>query len=181
MKVIATIGKSEVDYVMPNYEVAKEVDWQEDIELFLKYDTSAMIVDEFLVDGYDWRLTREILENINNEGIASGLITAFPIKTTKEIKENLDLSLFDLYMVPINKVAYMMDIPSLLKDERAQLKETLECINKTIIASRIFATGILQPKEAFEFIKSLNYVNGIIFGVASEKEVQQDFSILNEL
>ena len=29
MKVIATIGKSDVDYLNPNYEVAKEVDWDE--------------------------------------------------------------------------------------------------------------------------------------------------------
>ena len=159
MKVIATIGKSDVDYRMPNYEVAKEVDWEEDIELFQKYDTSAMLVDEFIVDGYGWDLTAEILSKINETGAVSGIITAFPFRTTEELKTNLDDSLFDLYMVPI----------------------TLESVDKTIIASRIFATGILQPKEAFEFINNLDYVSGITFGVASEKEASDDFSILKEI
>ena len=54
MKVIATIGKSEVDYLSPNYEVACEVDWQEDIELFSSYDTPVMLVDEFITDAYKW-------------------------------------------------------------------------------------------------------------------------------
>ena len=69
----------------------------------------------------------------------------------------------------------------LLEEHRIKLKETLESVDKTIIASRIFATGILQPKEAFEFINNLDYVSGITFGVASEKEASGDFSILNEL
>ena len=50
MKVVATIGKSDVDYLNPNYEVAKEVDWDEDIELFAQYDCPLMLVDEFITD-----------------------------------------------------------------------------------------------------------------------------------
>ena len=61
MKVIATIGKTDVDYLNPNYEVAKEVDWDEDIELFSSYDCPLMLVDEFIVDAYDWKLTSKIL------------------------------------------------------------------------------------------------------------------------
>ena len=38
MKVVATVGKSDVDYMNPNYDVAKEVDWEDDIELFDNYD-----------------------------------------------------------------------------------------------------------------------------------------------
>ena len=73
MKVIATIGKSDVDYLNPNYEVAKEVDWDEDIELFSKYDCPLMLVDEFIVDGQDWRLTSKILTEINNKNLAQKL------------------------------------------------------------------------------------------------------------
>ena len=80
MKVIATIGKSDVDYLNPNYEVAKEVDWDEDIELFSSYDCPLMLVDEFITDGYDWRLTSKILNRINGTGSLSGLVTAFPSK-----------------------------------------------------------------------------------------------------
>ena len=68
MKVIATIGKSDVDYLNPNYEVAKEVDWDDDIDLFSQYDCPVMLVDEFITDGYDWALTSKILNRINDAG-----------------------------------------------------------------------------------------------------------------
>ena len=54
MDVIATIGKSDVNYLNPNYEVACEVDWEEDIEIFKKYDCPIMLVDEFIVDAYNF-------------------------------------------------------------------------------------------------------------------------------
>ena len=110
MKVIATIGKSDVDYLNPNYEVAKEVDWDEDIELFSSYDCPLMLVDEFITDGYDWGLTSRILNRINDAGSLSGLVTAFPSKTSDLLLDNLDMDLFDFYMIPYNSLSYMMDI-----------------------------------------------------------------------
>ena len=73
MEVIATIGKSDVDYMAPNYDIAKEVDWEDDIELFSKYNTPIMLIDEFITDGYDWNLNREILEAINSADSLSGI------------------------------------------------------------------------------------------------------------
>lgn len=177
MKVIATIGKSEVDYMMPNYEVAKEVDWQEDIELFSSYDTPLMLVDEFIVDGYDWNLTSEILEEINQNS-CSGLITSFPNKTTALIKDNLDSELFDFYMIPLNKLAYMMDIPSFLPSEQDEFAESIMELDKKVIASRVLAAGIQMPEEAFNFIETLDFVDLITVGVASKQEAKQDFEIL---
>ena len=95
MKVVATVGKSDVDYMNPNYDVAKEVDWEDDIELFDNYDCPLMLVDEFIVDGYDWNLTSNILSQINDTSAASGLITAFPNKTTDLLMDNPVLDLFD--------------------------------------------------------------------------------------
>ncbi len=40
------------------------------------------------------------------------LITAFPNKTTDLLINHSIFDLFDYYMIPINKLAYMMDIPS---------------------------------------------------------------------
>lgn len=178
MKIIATIGKSEVDYMMPNYDVAKEVDWESDIELFNSYETSIMLVDEFIVDGYDWNLTSEILENINQTNSFSGLITSFPCKTTNLIMDNLNLDSFDFYMVPLNKLAYMMDIPSFLSKEKELFKNNLTKLNKNIIASRVLAAGIQMPQEAFDFLKSLDYVDLVTIGVATENEAKQDFELL---
>lgn len=181
MDVIATIGKSEVDYMAPNYDIAKEVDWEEDIELFSKYNASIMLIDEFITDGYDWNLNSEILEAINRTDSLSGISTAFPNKTTGEILKNLDLDLFDFYMIPLNKLAYMMDIPSFLENERNQFKMEVSKLNKKIIASRTLAAGILTPKEAFNFIKSYGLADLITVGVANENEVKEDFNILKEL
>lgn len=180
MKVIATVGRSDVDYLNPNYEVAKEVDWDEDIELFSDYDCPLMLVDEFIVDGYDWRLTSKILSEINNTGSLSGLITAFPSKSTDMIRENLDLDLFDFYMIPFNSISYMMDISAFNESQREGFKQKLLGLNKKVIASRILAAGVLQPREAFTFFKNIDYIDLITVGVAKVEEARQDFSLLKE-
>ena len=133
MKVIATIGKSDVDYLNPNYEVAKEVDWDDDIELFSSYDCPLMLVDEFIVDGYDWKLTSKILSEINNVGSLSGIVTAFPSKTTDLLPNNLDMDLFDFYMIPYNSLSYMMDISAFNASQRQEFIEKVVSLNKKII------------------------------------------------
>ena len=50
MQSVSTIGKTEMDYVFPNYEQAKmEATWKEDIENLAQFDNSVMksIVQEF--------------------------------------------------------------------------------------------------------------------------------------
>ena len=180
MKVIATIGKSDVDYLNPNYDVAKEVDWDDDIELFSQYDCPLMLVDEFIVDGYDWNLTSKILSKIKETGSLSGLITAFPSRTTDLLKDNLDMDLFDFYMIPFNSISYMMDISAFKASEREEFKQKILDLNKKIIATRVLAAGVLKPKEAFEFYKNIDYVDLITLGVASTDEAREDFSLLKE-
>ncbi len=182
MDVIATIGKSDVDYMNPNYDVAKEVDWEDDIELFSKYNSPVMILDEFITDGYDWNLNKEILEAINDTNSLSGISTSFPCRTTKEIvSKNFNLDLFDFYMIPLNKLAYMVDIPSFLKNEREAFKNEISKLDKKIIATRTLGAGILKPQEAFDFFKSFDLPDLITVGVSSEKEVKEDFNILKNL
>ena len=180
MKVIATIGKSDVDYLNPNYEVAKEVDWEDDIELFSTYDCPLMLVDEFIVDGYDWNLTSKILSKINDADALSGLVTAFPSKTTDLLSDNLDMDLFDFYMIPFNSLSYMMDINAFNASQRQEFVDRLLKLNKNVIASRILAAGVLKPKEAFEFFKKIDYIDLIAIGVAKVSEAREDFSLLRE-
>lgn len=180
MKVIGTVGKSDVDYLNPNYEVAKEVDWDEDIELFSGYDCPLMVVDEFIVDGYDWRLTSKILSEINSTGSLSGLATAFPSKTTDLLPDNLDMGLFDFYMIPLNSISYMMDINAFNASQRQEFVDRVLSLNKKIIATRILAAGVLNPKEAFTFYKNVDYVDAISIGVAKVEEASEDFSLLKE-
>ena len=180
MKVIATIGKSDVDYLNPNYEVAKEVDWDEDIELFSTYDCPLMIVDEFIVDGYDWRLISKILTKINETNSLSGISTAFPSRTTDLLSDNLDMNIFDFYMIPINSISYMMDINAFNSSQRQEFVDRILKLNKKIIATRILAAGILKPEEAFMFLKNTDYIDAISIGVAKIEEASEDFSILKE-
>lgn len=180
MKVIATIGKSDVDYLNPNYEIAKEADWEGDIDLFSNYDCPLMLVDEFIVDAYDWRLTSKILSSINDTDSISGLITSFPLRTTELIPENLEMDLFDFYMVPFNAISYMMDITAFNVAQREEFKQKLISLNKKVIASRILACGVLKPKEAFEFYKKIDYIDLISIGVAKVEEAREDFTLLKE-
>lgn len=180
MKVIATIGKSDVDYLNPNYEVAKDVDWDEDIELFSSYDCPVMLVDEFITDAYDWKLTSKILSEINNAGSLSGLVTSFPSKTTDLIFKNLNMELFDFYMIPFNSLSYMMDISAFNEAQREDFKQKLLKLDKKVIATRALAAGVLQPKEAFTFFKKIDYIDLISIGVAKVEEASEDFSLLKE-
>lgn len=180
MKIIATVGKSDVDYLNPNYEVAKEADWEDDIELFKGYDCPLMLVDEFITDAYDWKLTSKILSEINNSGSLSGLVTSFPSKTTDLISKNLDMDLFDFYMIPFNSLSYMMDISAFNASQREDFKQRLLKLNKKVIATRALAAGVLKPKETFTFFKNIDYIDAIALGVAKVEEASEDFSLLKE-
>ncbi len=180
MKVIATIGKTDVDYLNPNYEVAKEVDWDEDIELFSTYNCPLMLVDEFITDAYDWRLTSRILNRINDAGSLSGLVTAFPSRTTDLLPDNLDMDLFDFYMIPYNSLSYMMDISAFNASQRQEFIDKIKSLNKKIIATRILAAGVLKPKEAFNFYSNVDFVDAICMGVAKVSEAKEDFELLKQ-
>lgn len=181
MKVIATIAKSEIDYLAPNYDVACEVDWQEDIELFSSYDTPVMLVDEFITDAYKWKLTSNILTQINDSDSLSGIVTAFPYRTTDLLKDNLDLDLFDFYMLPLNSFAYMMDTPSFLKAQREEFRQKILDLNKKIIACRVLSVGIQTPGEGFNFLNTLDFVDLVTFGVASVDEIKKDMEVLKSI
>lgn len=180
MKVVATIGWSDVDYLNPNYEVAKEVDWDDDIELFSTYDCPLMVVDQFITDAYDWRLTSKILTQVNDSGSLSGLSTAFPSRTTDLLEDNLDMDLFDFYMIPLNSLSYMMDINAFNASQRQEFVDRVLKLNKKIIATRILAAGVLKPKESFAFFKNVDYVDAISIGVAKVEEAVEDFELLKE-
>ena len=132
------------------------------------------------IDGYDWKLTSKILNAINECDSLSGLATAFPSKTTDLLKDNIDLNLFDFYMIPLNSISYMMDINAFNSSQRQTFVDKVLSLNKKIIASRILAAGILKPKEAFTFLSNVDYVDAISIGVAKKEEASEDFKLLSD-
>ena len=181
IEVIGTVGKSKIDYVNPNYEKAKEVNWKGDITTLSEFNCKIMLVDEFITDSYDYELIEEILTEIKKQGSFAGLITAYPFKTTKKLIDSRILDLFDFYMIPVNKLGYMMDTESFMEEERKELANLLKKLDKKIIVNKILACGIQMPKEAFNFLKTLDYVDMVAIGIASEKEAEIDFELLNNL
>jgi len=176
--VIGTVGKSKNDYVNPDYEKAKEVDWKKDIAILSKFNCPIMLIDEFITDSYDWELLEEILTEIKKQGSLAGLITSYPFKTTKRLIDSAILDLFDFYMIPVNKLGYMMDTESFMEEERKKLANLLKRLDKKIIVNKILACGIQMPEEAFVFLKTLKYVDMVAIGIASKKEADIDFKLL---
>ena len=185
MQVVSTLGKTDMNYVMPNYKQAREeATIDEDIEKLSQYDNAMMLIDEFLVDDYDWDFLMSILDKINDTGISAGLITSFPFKTSQKLLKSPlieDKGLFDYYMIPVNKVAYMMDCPQFLDDEKDQLALMLKELDKKVIINKILAVGIQRPQEAFEFLKTLDYADMVAIGIASEHEAEETFGVLNKM
>ena len=185
MQAVSTIGKTEMDYVMPNYEEARrEATWKEDIENLAGFDNAVMLVDEFLVDSYDWDFIADILDAINDTGISSGIITSFPFKTSEQLIDSPvleDKSLFDFYMIPVNKLGYMMDVPDFRLDKQAELKGLLDKIDKKVIINKILAVGIQRPAEAFNFLNTLDFAEMVSVGIASEREAEETFVILKDI
>jgi hypothetical protein len=75
----------------------------------------------------------------------------------------------------------MLDINFLTNENKLKLDEILESISdKKVIANRTLATGILKPKEAYEFIGNVENIDSVCVGVAKTSEAEETFSIINE-
>ncbi|PKL67559.1 MAG: hypothetical protein CVV28_04575 [Methanobacteriales archaeon HGW-Methanobacteriales-1] len=151
---------------------------EEDIQLLSSLQASMMLLDEWVTDKSDIDFIEESLNKINDENVVSGLITALPKETTPKLVDSDIKDLFDIYMIPVNKLGYMMDYPVFMHEERAELAELLKKLDKVVIANKILAVGILNPEEAMDFLKTLNYVDMVTLGVASEKEAEETFNLL---
>lgn len=183
MKIIGTVGHTKINYLLPDFDKARrDANCKEDIEVLSKYDTPIMLLDDFLVDSYDWDYINSILEEIKDSGAFSGIITSRPFETSRHLAEGkLDSDLYDFYMLPINKLGYTMDVDFFTQNYQLELKSLLNKINKKIIVSRLLACGIQKPEEAFTFLKTLEYVDMAAVSVASEKEAEETFSIFREI
>lgn len=150
----------------------------EDIELLSQIGASAMLLQGAVTDGLNYDFLTEKLENIKDTGAVSGLTTQRPFNTTKNLLESSILDLFDIYMVPVNKLGYLMDTGAFIAKERAEFRDLISKLNKTIIAMQTMAAGILTPNDAFDFIKTLDYVDMMTVGIASEAEAEETFGLL---
>lgn len=153
---------------------------EDDLNLLLDINAQVVFLDEWLTDKSEISLVEDLLKQINGKGIISGLITALPMETTPKLIDSPIKDLFDIYMVPVNKIGYMMDYPTFMDKERADFSNMLKKLDKIVMASKILAVGILNPNEALDFLKTLDYVDMVTLGIASESEAEETFSLLFE-
>jgi hypothetical protein len=150
----------------------------EDIDLLNELEASSMLIHGALTDQLDYDFLAKKLEDINQTGAISGLVTHRPFNTTKNLIESSILNLFDIYMVPVNKTGYLMDTDVFMDKERAELRDLIKKIDKKIIAKKTMAAGILTPNDAFDYLKTLDYVDLMTVGIASEAEAEETFNLL---
>lgn len=158
--------------------------FEKDLTIFSKYNTTTIMLDGFFIDksieNDDFEIISKYLKEIKLKGYVPSIETRTPFKNIPKIVESEIINEFEELMLPLNFYGYMMDCNFLTNENKEKIKNLLSTINKKIIANRTLATGILQPKEAYEFISKVDYVNSVCVGVAKIEEAEETFSIINE-
>ena len=141
------------------------------------------MLDGFFIDknieSNDFEYISQYLNDIKMKGYIPSIETRTPFKNIHKIVESEIINDFDEIMLPLNFYGYMMDCNFLTNENKEKIQNLLSSLNKKVIANRTLATGILQPKEAYEFISKVDYVNSVCVGVAKVEEVEETFSIIN--
>jgi hypothetical protein len=151
---------------------------EKDINLFAGLDASAMLLHAVTTDRAEWNFIAEKLESIADSGAIPGLVTHTPFRTTRKLLESPIIKLFQLYMIPVNRLGYLMDCDTHGPTERSELRQLIQQLEKKIIAKKLLAAGIMTPNDAFDYLKTLDYVDMVAVGIASEDEAQDTFEIL---
>ncbi len=158
--------------------------FEEDLEIFKKYNTTTIMLDGFFVDS---NIEEENFDNISRYlkkikecGYTPAIETRTPFKNIPIIIESSIIDEFDEIMLPLNFYGYMMDCNFLNNENKEKINNILSSLDKKIIANRTLATGILQVKEAYEFISTIEYVDSVCVGVAKVSEAEETFGIINE-
>lgn len=152
----------------------------EDIKLLSELGASSMLLHGAITDKLSFNYLTLRLDEIHETGAVPGLVTHRPFNTTKNLIDSDILDLFDIYMVPVNKTGYLMDTDVFLDKQRAELRDLIVKLDKTIIAKKTLAAGILTPNDGFDYLKTVDYADLVTVGIASEAEAEETFKLLAE-
>ncbi len=151
----------------------------EDIKLLSDLNAASMILHADITDKRDWDFIGEKLQIIADGDSIPGLATHMPYLTTQHLSGSPIQDMFDIYMVPVNKLGYLMDSDIYGIVERKHLNQLIKSLDKTVIVKKVLAAGILQPQEAFDYLKTVEFADIVAIGIASELEAQETFSLLS--
>lgn len=150
----------------------------EDIETLSLLNTDAMLLHGSTTDKGDWAHIEKYLQAVKDEGAIPGLATHMPFSCTEKLLESPVLDLFQLYMVPVNKLGYLMDCDTFGPEKRNELSDKIISLKKIVIAKKVLAAGILTPEEGLDHLETVNFADIVTFGIASEDESRQTFGYL---
>jgi len=151
------------------------------IELFSDLGAVCVMLHGTITDGADWDFIEENLLKIREMGAVSGLVTHNPFKTTPSLLESPVMDLFDIYSIPVNKLGYLMDCDVYNEQVRTELDTMMEGLNKTIMVRNVLAAGVLNPEEAFKYLKTVDFADIVALGIASVDEAIETFGLLGSL
>ncbi len=149
-----------------------------DIKLLSEMDAEAMVLHGAITDTCNWETIAQHLQLIHKEAAIPGLATHQPFRTSAKLLKSSILDLFDIYMIPVNKLGYLMDTDVFMDKERAELANLIKKLNKKVLIKKTLAAGILTPEDAFNFLKTVDYADAITVGIASEAEAEETFNLL---
>jgi len=151
---------------------------KEDIDLLAELEAETMLLHANITDTLNWDIIKDNLQAIKEKKALAGLATHRPFHTTEKLLESPIMDLFDIYMFPLNKIGYIMDTDTFGPSQQVKIREMLKKLDKKLIAKKILAAGVLKPDEAFDFLASLDYVDMVTVGIASEAEAVETFGLL---
>ncbi|MEM2735916.1 MAG: hypothetical protein QXV45_06545 [Candidatus Bathyarchaeia archaeon] len=144
-----------------------------DISLLERLGAVAMIAHAEIADLRDRETLEGILNAIHETGRPAGLASHKPFRTLSWL-EGLGLK-HEILMVPVNAAGAFMDC------RPEGLAALLKRLGKFVIAKKALAAGSLPPAEALTYVASLDCVNSVALGVASEKEVDETMALAKRL
>jgi hypothetical protein len=115
----------------------------------------------------------ELLDIIRDAGMIPGIGCHDPHVITVADEKGYDAP---CYYAPINKIGYYMDF-----GESGSTLSIVKNAMKPVIAMKPLASGRIPPKEALEYIFSVPGVEGISIGIASEEEMEEDYTIAKRI
>jgi hypothetical protein len=59
-------------------------------------------------------------------------------------------------------------------------RKAAEAYDPRVIAMSIFASGALSPREAIEWVLDEPYVQSIVFGASSRRNIETTINLINE-
>lgn len=157
----------------------------DDLELFSRFDTKRVILSgEFIdkkIEESDYDVICEYLNKVSDASFTPAIETRMPFKNLPIINQSPFIDEFKTIMIPLNFYGYMMDCNFFDGENRNLFSEKVKNLNKEVIANRTLATGILQPQEAYDFLKNIDYIDAVCVAVAKSSEAEETFSIINDI